>query len=60
MMLLRNDADGSKLDAALGDALPRIQAVRERVAKEIEAELDDGQREVFRRQRQRGPGSPPP
>lgn len=47
---------GPELDAALGDALPRIQAVRERVAEEIEAELDERQKEEFRRQRRRGLG----
>ena len=43
---------GHEIDAALGDALPRIRAIQDRVATEIEAELDPAQRERFRRERQ--------
>lgn len=42
---------GPEVDAALGDALPRLRAVQERVAAEIEAELDPAQRDAFRRER---------
>lgn len=43
---------GPELDEALGDALPRLRAVQEAIAVEIEAELDPEQRERFRRERE--------
>jgi hypothetical protein len=46
---------GPEVEAALGDALPRLHAVQERVALEIEAELDPEQREAFRRERAQHP-----
>jgi hypothetical protein len=50
---------GPEVEAALGDALPRLRAVQARVALEIEAELDPAQREAFRRDRaDRGPPMP--
>ena len=51
---------GPEVDAALGDALPRLRAVQERVALEIEAELDTSQRELFRRERATHPAPTPP
>lgn len=42
---------GPDVEAALGDALPRLRAVQDRVAQEIEAELDASQRVAFRRER---------
>jgi hypothetical protein len=45
------DSHGPEVDAAPGEARPRLRAVQERVALEIEAELDAAQREVFRRER---------
>jgi hypothetical protein len=48
-----------EVDAALGDALPRLRAVKERVALEIEAELDASQREAFRRERATHPDRAP-
>jgi hypothetical protein len=50
---------GPEIDAALGDARPRIRAIQERVATEIEAELDPDQRERFRRERQEHPRPSP-
>ncbi len=49
---------GPEVDAALGDALPRLRAVQERVATEIETELDAPQRAAFRRERASHPGPP--
>lgn len=46
---------GPEVEAAIGDALPRLHAVQERVAQEIEAELDPEQREAFRRERAQHP-----
>jgi hypothetical protein len=48
-----------EVEAALGDAAPRLRAVQERVALEIEAELDASQREAFRRNRASRPGPTP-
>ena len=48
-----------EVDAALGDALPRLRAVQDRVATEIEGELDPSQIEAFRRDRaDRSPPAP--
>jgi hypothetical protein len=44
---------GPEIDAALGDALPRLRAVQDRVANEINAELDPTQQARFRQLRQR-------
>lgn len=48
-----------EIDVALGDAAPRLRAVQERVALEIEAELDASQRAVFRRERASRPAPVP-
>jgi len=48
-----------EVDAALGDALPRIRVVQERVAGEIDKVLEPDQRARFREQR-RTNGAPPP
>lgn len=50
---------GPEVEAALGDAAPRLRVVQERVAQEIEAELDAPQRETFRRERASRPGLAP-
>jgi hypothetical protein len=51
---------GPEVEAALGDALPRLRAVQDRVALEIEAELDPDQRERLRHERlERMPPIPP-
>lgn len=42
---------GAEIEAALGDARPRLRAVQERVAVEIERELTEAQRARFRAQR---------
>lgn len=49
---------GPEIEAALGDALPRLRAVQERVALEIEEELDPAQRERFRQERASQPSGP--
>lgn len=50
---------GPEVEAALGDAAPRLRAVQERVAVEIEAQLDAAQRERFRRERASRPAPVP-
>lgn len=42
---------GPEVEATLADAMPNLRALQERVALEIEAELDDDQRARFRRER---------
>lgn len=50
---------GPEVEAALGDARPRLRAVQERVADQIEAELTPEQRARFRRDRARRPPPTP-
>lgn len=50
---------GPEVEAALGEALPRLRAVQDRVAAEIEAELTPAQRERFVRERARRPAPLP-
>lgn len=55
------DAHGPEVEAALGDALPRLRVVQDRVAAEIEEVLDADQRAAFRAQRaSRRPPAPVP
>lgn len=42
---------GAEVEAALGEARPRLRAVQERVAGEIERELTEAQRAQFRAMR---------
>ncbi len=53
------DRHRGEIDAALGDALPRLRAVQESVALEIEQVLDADQREEFRQMRARRSAPPP-
>lgn len=50
---------GPQVEAALAEARPRLRAVQERVAAEIEAELTPEQRERFRRERATHPPPAP-
>jgi hypothetical protein len=47
------DRHGPEVEAALGDALPRLRVVQEKVAVEIEGVLDVDQRATFHRDRAR-------
>lgn len=50
---------GPEIEATLGEVAPRLRALQEKIALEIEAELDQPQREAFRRDRAKHPGPPP-
>ncbi len=55
------ESHGPEIEAALGDALPRVRAVQDRVAIEIEDVLDADQRAKFRADRaSRRPPPPGP
>lgn len=54
------EAHAPEVDEVMADAMPRLRALQERVAVEIEGVLDEGQRDAFRRERERGRSRRPP